>query len=555
LILHCLRKISIVTPIRHNSMDHLLPDLPTVVHTGNHHLRPYLSHFERDTFLHTDPQILYDRAQVEARAHHLVTEDSDFVVHVPLNQTEHELVLEYLVAASFFDLSLPMHALPLPLTEVYTSPSGFSELPMHRDAVSIMECIGDLVHRCSSMRDTNDEVLRVTKKERDFPVILKDCGGDGVDVRACFRLICQNLDSNKIACVECLFKTLAIGFVEGGSPIVFSLAQTAKKCHLAVEEYRPRFLVNEDSFFQSPRKPIYACDRRRFLCLVEQTALSFFDLFHPIDFTSDNDGEVAFKIPSFRSVTFPTDEEHFVAITACPYDESVLVAAVVGSGVHIWQYQPESETIQSVQIMPDLQPHRLLWIEGCRLVVIKPNGNLEVVANPCEEVRKPPVLIEPTGEFEEIRSRGDAIILQSKETRKLMVIRLDSLAVYEINFTEEVGCGAFARNTLVIATASARNTRVIIWDIRHLRTPWEMNPRKKVSLIQPITMFEVGPPVFLMETVTDFRYIDGHGRTSGLVGLTHDYYDPSGYFMFRLTERGTLDVSWLAPRERAHKAS
>jgi hypothetical protein len=528
-------------------MNTLVADSPTVFHTERLGLRPYICGIERDAFLRTDRQTLYDQAQESAHQAHLACGDSDFIVHIPFNQTEHELTLEYLVISQFFDLTLPIHSLPIPLTAGFVTTPLCQEYAMQRDVVSVLECFSDLIARKSSMRDANDTVLRLSKHGRDFPVLLKERCCEGIEMRPWYRQVHQCLDSHHVLLIDGLFKTLAILFVEGASPVVFSLASTASGRASSARDFSPRFLVNTDSMFISTDVPAYACDRQRFLCIAERASLTFFDLMRWSGFRRTANGEEPFAIPSFKSVSFPTDKLEFALLTACAWGASVLVAASTESGVHAWCYDPDCRTIHPSIISFDLRPRRLMWVAKCSLVIIKQNGDIDVVANPFEDDRTPSLTIAADGEVVDIECRGDAILLQSKETYAIKIIRTDSFHVYDIQFNEEIGCGAFIGNTLIVATARAENARVVIWDIQHLQSPHDVKPTPKVHHIQPISMFEVGPPVFLLDTVVDIGYVDSYGRTSGPVGLPQSYYDPTGYFMLKITEKETLDVSWSAP--------
>jgi hypothetical protein len=537
-------------------MDKAFIDPPLTFFTEKHWLRPYLCQLEREAYLRTDLRRLYTQAEQTARQDQAVPPNGEFIMHIPFNNDEHIRILHWLVLSQFLDLSLPVHTIPLPLIEVKVSQDaslGSKPVALKRDTNSVLEYLSDLAIRGSSLRNASDRVLMLTKQDRPFPQVYKQC--ERIRIQDYLQRVLMGSEVFKVAASGCVFGAVAYFFICGASPLLLNLAktisQTKGKKNMPI--FNPRFLVSANSPFRTIENPAFCTDNRRFLCIRENDSqnqnsfLTFFDLSRPTKYHHDS-----ILIPSFKSFTFPLLEcVSFLCGGSC--SDNLVVAGVTSFGVSAWLFESENKTIRRIIVDPDPNPFKLTWISNCRLVLIKQNFDIHIFQNPFEDGEQEfePISLPDSKRF--VPCQGDALILQTLDCKLILVATLeDPVQLYEIEFGREIVCCAYAKGTFIV---SPNPKSVIIWNLSDLRHPHEVALRKSVIIIHPVGMMDNEPQLFALVNDSELSYVDANGRTSPVIVKQKEqsYYDPEGYFSFIIDSQGLL-VTWFCEKpETKHK--
>jgi hypothetical protein len=107
----------------------------------------------------------------------------------------------------------------MPTELVYIA--GGNQFGLHRHPVSRLEYLCEMVVRRSSLRNVDDVVLSLVSQPRCFPVPFRR-----VDLDICGWL--RRFDDFKLLHGDCVFGSAVLLFVADMSPMVVSLALTAR---------------------------------------------------------------------------------------------------------------------------------------------------------------------------------------------------------------------------------------------------------------------------------------------------------------------------------------
>ena len=532
-------------------MDKVFYDSPVNYDLSKRGHRPYLCELERLAFKRTDQRILYESA--------LATHEGDpkdrskpasFVVHVPFNEREHSLVMEYLTLTRFLDLTRPIHALPFQLLrDMWPKDSeGINEKrTVDRDINGLLSYFSELVLRESSLRDEDDDVLELNPRGREFPKVRSV--DKPLSLVELLRAVNMETASVDFVDMQWIAGSVVIVKMLGASPMLLSLPKRGGNRGRQKAMIPPRFLINERSDFKvSDTGPVIVTDRVRFVCAYESDALAFFDLTAPNKFKYQET-----EIRSFRSSRFPCKGELSLLCAKKAENmepDSMLIAAKKKKGLRAWCYTISDGTLKKSKL--DLSPIVLRWISGDKLAAVTEENDILVVKYPWN-ARKPDTQVFTMDcEKRYVECQGDAFVLATTNAdgppRAKVITLHNGCREHVIDLESEIVLCAYAHNAFV---ASTTDGRVLIWSLTSVQRPQVMIQHTEMRMIQPVDNPYQSTALFLLvHSRNSTIYFDEYGNKSPVipqpvVNAKRVYYVPSGAFSVVVTEALDLITTWF----------